>query len=251
MAKYIVHARIDERGKISGGSAGDQARELVVQTLSSSGSWAYILRPPKNADTMIRQAYAAAANDNIGYDQLQRTTLYSKAKATNWDLSKVGKCECDCSSLIAVLANCAGFKVSKDMYTGNEVSCLVNVGFKKMAYKESNLKAGDVLLRNGHTAIYVGTSSKYTSTPNTTIKNANTGGNTVNISLPIIKKGSKGNTVKAVQGILDSLGYDLGSYGCDGSFGAATEKAVKAFQKKKGLSQDGVVGEKTYKALLC
>lgn len=163
MTKYVVAARIDERGRANSGRAGDQTgRELCVHTLSSSGSWVYILRPPSKADIMVKQAYAAAANNKIGYDQYQRTTLYTRAKNNNWDISKIkGKCECDCSSLIAVLCNCAGFRVSKDIYTGNQISALKAKGFTVWKYKSSRLKPGDVLWRGSHTAIYVGTSKTY------------------------------------------------------------------------------------------
>ena len=44
-------------------------------------------------------------------------------------------------------------------------------------------------------------------------------------------------------------GYTLGGYGCDGHFGASTEKAVKKFQKSKKLKVDGIVGYNTWKAL--
>jgi peptidoglycan hydrolase-like protein with peptidoglycan-binding domain len=44
-------------------------------------------------------------------------------------------------------------------------------------------------------------------------------------------------------------GYDLGSYGADGKFGDATERAVKQFQQDWGLSMDGVIGPKTWAML--
>ena len=165
MTKYVVAACIDERGRAHGGQDGDQTgRELYVHTLSSSGNWVYILRPPSNAETMVKQAYAAAANNNIGYDQYERTTLYTRAKNNNWDISKIkSKCECDCSSLIAVLCNCAGFRVSKDIWTGNQISALKSKGFTVFKYRSSILKPGDVLWCSYHTAIYVGTSKTYQS----------------------------------------------------------------------------------------
>lgn len=178
MTKYCVAARIDERGKAVGGRAGDQGKgginntgtELNVHTLAGTGAWTYILRPPAKAvETMVKQAYAAAANNNIGYDQNQRTTLYTYAKAAKWNLANIkNACETDCSALIAVLANCAGYAVSKDMYTGNEVAALTKVGFKKIGYAESRLQRGDVIWRKGHTEIYVGTSTKYTAPAKTT-----------------------------------------------------------------------------------
>lgn len=64
-----------------------------------------------------------------------------------------------------------------------------------------------------------------------------------------VKKGSKGNNVRWVQWELKRLGYDLGKYGIDGDFGSATDKAVRAFQKKHKLTVDGIVGKNTRAAL--
>lgn len=69
------------------------------------------------------------------------------------------------------------------------------------------------------------------------------------LTAPTLRKGDKGEAVAALQKKLIGLGYDLGKWGADGDFGAATEKAVKAFQKASGLVDDGIVGEKTRKAL--
>lgn len=59
--------------------------------------------------------------------------------------------------------------------------------------------------------------------------------------LPLLRKGSRGNLVKAIQ-------VNLG-VATDGSFGNITDRAVRNFQKRKGLSIDGIVGENTYKDL--
>ena len=45
-------------------------------------------------------------------------------------------------------------------------------------------------------------------------------------------------------------GYDLGVSGIDGSFGFATEKALKQFQKDHRLEQDGKCGSNTTRELL-
>ena len=65
----------------------------------------------------------------------------------------------------------------------------------------------------------------------------------------VLAKGDEGSEVKALQENLIKLGYDLGSYGADGDFGSATQKAVKKFQKDRGLTQDGIVGPQTYAEL--
>lgn len=56
--------------------------------------------------------------------------------------------------------------------------------------------------------------------------------------------GESGDTVKRVQELLARYGY-MSSSNCTGYFGEITEAAVKAFQKKNGLSADGNVGMKT------
>ena len=63
----------------------------------------------------------------------------------------------------------------------------------------------------------------------------------------ILRQGSKGGEVKEVQRRLKTWGYYSGAV--DGIFGAGTRKAVIAFQKKNGLTADGIVGKATYKAL--
>lgn len=72
----------------------------------------------------------------------------------------------------------------------------------------------------------------------------------VEVELPVLKKGAKGENVKALQLLLIGYGYPCGSMGADGSFGGNTDKAVRAYQKDKGLTVDGSVGAKTWAALL-
>ena len=67
------------------------------------------------------------------------------------------------------------------------------------------------------------------------------------VEVAMLKQGSKGGEVKEVQRRLKLWGYYKGSV--DGVFGAGTKSAVIAFQKKNGLTADGVVGKNTYKAL--
>ncbi len=63
----------------------------------------------------------------------------------------------------------------------------------------------------------------------------------------VLKKGATGGEVKEVQRRLKLWGYYNGAV--DGKFGSGTKSAVIAFQKKNGLTADGVVGKATYKAL--
>ncbi len=60
-------------------------------------------------------------------------------------------------------------------------------------------------------------------------------------------KGDTGSDVKKLQRALEIVGVYTGSI--DGSFGDLTEEAVKAFQKSKRLTEDGVAGNDTIRAL--
>lgn len=73
---------------------------------------------------------------------------------------------------------------------------------------------------------------------------------TITLNLPVLKRGAKGNTVKAMQYLLIGSGYDMEGYGADASFGGATERALKAYQGANGLETDGSCGPKTWAKLL-
>lgn len=73
---------------------------------------------------------------------------------------------------------------------------------------------------------------------------------TVQIELPVLKKGAKGGAVKALQILLIGYGYSCGASGADGSFGGNTDTAVRAYQKTHGLAVDGSVGAATWNALM-
>lgn len=70
------------------------------------------------------------------------------------------------------------------------------------------------------------------------------------VELRTLRKGSKGEDVKALQILLIGNGCTCGSSGADGDFGDETEKAVLMFQKDNGLEKDGIVGENTWSSLL-
>ena len=70
------------------------------------------------------------------------------------------------------------------------------------------------------------------------------------VNIKVLRKGVKGNEVKAMQTLLIGYGYSCGTSGVDGSFGPATENAVKAYQNYNNLSVDGVCGPKTWAKLL-
>ena len=68
----------------------------------------------------------------------------------------------------------------------------------------------------------------------------------------VLRRGSTGSSVEQVQFWLSDLAQfdsSLVRVSVDGSYGAATERAVRAFQRKQNLTADGVVGQTTWNAL--
>ncbi len=69
------------------------------------------------------------------------------------------------------------------------------------------------------------------------------------IGSTILKVGSEGEKVRDIQGALAVQGFDIGG-AVDGRFGAATRKAVLAFQRRNGIDADGLVGNAIYAAIV-
>lgn len=70
----------------------------------------------------------------------------------------------------------------------------------------------------------------------------------VNASVPVIKKGDKCEAVKAMQTLLNlrsNAGLDV-----DGSCGTKSDTAIRAFQKSRGLTINGICDAKTWAALI-
>jgi len=66
--------------------------------------------------------------------------------------------------------------------------------------------------------------------------------------LRVMSLGSTGSNVRAVQTRLKALGYPVGSV--DGTYGAKTLAAVRAFQSLNNMTKDGKVGPKTYAQIM-
>ena len=71
------------------------------------------------------------------------------------------------------------------------------------------------------------------------------GTNTYNACINV-RKGAEGNITYLIQAMLVCHSFDIDA---DGIFGPATETAVREFQKRNGLSADGIVGKNTFNKL--
>lgn len=228
MAVKVGSARIDENGKIHGGRAGDQSgKEVSTQSWYKHKKGWRVLRC-KNADKaekIARAMQAACDNANIGYDQYQRLSLYNFAKRVDFDPTRIKTpCETDCSALVRVCLAYAGIMV-ENFRTPNEARVLLRSGefveLKEGRYTDQStyLRRGDILVTRtqGHTVVVLSNGSKVETSPTEEPPRA------------ILKRGMKGDDVRALQQLLIKRGYALPKYGADGEYGAETERAVRKF----------------------
>lgn len=251
MACIIGSARIDERGKISGGAAGDQTgKEVSTENwyLHKKG-WVVIRAKDPAKRAKIAQAMKAACdNNNIGYDQSNRYGLFNAVKSKGFNpAAATEKTECDCSALVRVCCRYAGINVG-DFNTSSELSVLKATGefdiLTDSKYTKSSdyLLAGDILVTasKGHTVVVItnGAKANQSSKPSTT-----TNGKPA-VAKPTIKNGTKGDQAKLLQ---QDLNYVIGAgLSTDGVFGPKSVAALKNFQSRNKLTADGIYGKDSY-----
>ena len=164
MTVIIGSARIDERGKASGGKAGDQTgKEISTQEwyLHSKGWYVLRAKEPAVAEKIARCMEMACESKYIGYDQNQNKTLYNAVKPLGFDISRLKVyCETDCARLVRVCILYAGVNVA-DFYTGNLKDAVLDTGafilFADDTHCKSSkkLKRGDILVTRskGHVVV--------------------------------------------------------------------------------------------------
>lgn len=256
MAVLIGHASIDENGKTKGGLAGDQTSKEVCIRNWYDKEWDCVLRPKQSAlaENSARICETICENDVVGYNQARRNDLW-KAYLKTKKISPITKVSCDCSSFMTYCAILGGANISygdNAPTTSNMESKFKASGNyevltdKKYTDSSDYLKRGDILLRKGHHTVMVLTDGA----------KANQGANKGTITIPqaTIRKGAKGENVRALQLALNTLfacGLDI-----DGSYGNKTYNAVVTTQKTlKNAGYytsdiDGVFGPNNRKALV-
>ncbi|MBQ9761711.1 MAG: N-acetylmuramoyl-L-alanine amidase [Oscillospiraceae bacterium] len=70
----------------------------------------------------------------------------------------------------------------------------------------------------------------------------------LDFQIPVLKKGCRGCAVQGLQALLRGHGYD--QLAIDGSFGGATDRALRDYQAQNNLAVDGSCGRVTWSALL-
>jgi hypothetical protein len=171
----IGHASISENNTAYGSAGDSTGREVYINDNYDINSLKpnVVLRP-KTATLAKRSAEACEAgckNDNIGYSQTGRNTLYNLAKDNGYNLSTVGLCNTDCSAFVTVCAIAGGSKIAY----GSNAPTTTNM---RTRFKQSGdysvltdskhltmtdyLKRGDILVCEGnHTVMVLENGSNY------------------------------------------------------------------------------------------
>ena len=165
-AGYLSNSGHDENYNYSNGQAGDNTgTEWELRTWFSY-PWSCVLRHPNvEVRALIAElAIEAALNNNIGYDQYERTTFwYQLAKSGYHPKNIIVPCEADCSAGVAAICKAVGYlyndpkmkNISIDSWTGVMRSGFKSAGFEVLTaskYLNSSdyLVAGDILLNDEH-----------------------------------------------------------------------------------------------------
>lgn len=221
MAVKIGHASIDENGKITGGTAGDQTgKEVCIRTyyLHSKGWYMFRFISDDYAEAMAEAMKQACNNPNIGYNQGKRLDIMTALKKYGSLEKIVEPTECDCSSLIrACIYQSTGIDVG-NFTTASEAAVLAKSGLfeQQVAVEDTTVMYdGDILVTKtkGHTATVVSGESRKEK----------------KYKMNTLKKGSKGNDVTIFESIMKKMGYYTGSI--DTNFGNGCVAACNAFQK--------------------
>ena len=157
----IGSARIDENGKATGGKAGDQTGKEVSEQgfyMHSKGWLCFRAKDVSVANELAKAMRDACANNNIGYDQGNRSIMTMLKKYGSMDKIKE-KTETDCSNLVrGSIYQATGIDVG-NFNTATEPAALRKSGlFDEVEISsEKDIYNGDVLVTKtkGHTVIAV------------------------------------------------------------------------------------------------
>ena len=159
-------ASIGENGKATGGKKGDQTgREVKVAPYYDFGqNWVIRFRSISRGKIAAEVAKALALNENIGYNQDDRTSLFSQCKKIGWNrknISLIKLCNCDCSELAVCVVNLAyGYEKLPSTMTTHTLTNIVSTfpkNFKRVdsSIKTKKFKKGDMVGKSGHVIINV------------------------------------------------------------------------------------------------
>lgn len=277
MAVRIGHASLGESGKVKNGSAGDQTgKEVFIRNwyLHSKGWVVLRCKDESKRDKIARAMEMACANNQIGYDQNQRDTLFNNVKSNGFDPSKTTKkVETDCSALVRVcIAYAYGKDVAGNIRTVTEPKRLVDTGLFTKYTESKYCKSSDYLMRgdilctpvSGHTVIVLDNGAKVSDSYKPTILEWQKAAIDDGFSFP--KYGADGEWGAECEAVakeaivkqrdvymyknLTKIVQKVVGVKDDGLCGSATDEAIKKYKEKNDLSLCGCVEFYAWKKML-
>jgi hypothetical protein len=264
MGVKIGHASKDERGKSTGGRAGDQNGKEVCIINWYNGKWDFVARPKRKevAEAIAFNCETLCADPDVGYDQGGRNTLREEARKVDFQLDRIETpCESDCSAFVGVCVEAAGIRIPEG--NGPTTRTLRRVleatgefeilTAEKYLTSDKYLRRGDIPCREGYHTVMVledGVNAEKQDVPELGVATIH-----CSVRLPVLVRGSTGAAVEMLQTLLKARGYNLGKYGpnrdgIDGDFGGATENALESFQEDMELDPNGKCDSTSWTALI-
>ena len=235
----VVHVQLDGKGNTLGNALA-QAIAAAMDTKQT----AYINTRKGNNGEYYGVLRGAAAVGTIG--MILEHSFHTNTRSTKWLLE-----ESNLEKLAVVEAAeiAAWFGVEKEKPAQTPATAWYRIrkswddadsqiaAYVNLDYAKSACPVGYSVYDSEGKAVY----TRAASTP---------ASNSFTLTLQELKKGDKGSKVKALQILLIGNGFSCGKSGVDGDFGNDTESAVKAYQKAKGLNENGRADQQTFSSLL-
>lgn len=180
--------------------------------------------------------YASNGVPDIGADQMMAVC---KEPSTDWSCIQPGEVVWKKGHIGVYIGNGLAVECTPAWKCGVQITAVLNIG-KKTGYNGRSWTKHGKLPWLSYEA----------TEPEEGYKAPNYQTATEITGLPTLRQGDEGDTVRALQILLLGYDYDLGKGRDDGEFGEKTRLAVEAFQRNRGLDDDGVVGKLTWAELL-
>lgn len=166
LKNLFAWASIGSNGKVIDDLVGDQnGREVKIGEYYNFGQkWVIRFRSKKRGRKAADVTKMLARNNNIGYNQNNRKSLYDQCELINWDIDRIYQirpCDCDCSLLAVCAINFAyGKSLLPYSLTTYNLPNIVNqhkTKFKRVdkAIKSKKFHKGDLVGKSGHVIVNV------------------------------------------------------------------------------------------------
>ena len=166
LKNLFAWASIGSNGKVIDDLVGDQnGREVKIGEYYNFGQkWVIRFRSKKRGRKAAAATKMLARNNNIGYNQNNRKSLYIQCELINWDIDRIYQihpCDCDCSLLAVCAVNFAyGKSLLPYSLTTYSLPNIVNQYKTKFKRADNDIKSqrfhkGDLVGKPGHVIINI------------------------------------------------------------------------------------------------